>query len=293
MVRLWVAVCFVLLSFGPAQAAQPTSEEIISVSKMLADARALEAKGRRADALAIALKLEPAIGAMFGDVSRQHSDILAWLSGLYRDQSRMTEAEAALWRAVAIDEQIPGVGQKDLGHSLGSLGELYSEEFRLAEAEPPLNRALAIAETDRTAGEAAIGSRLLDLGRLYLLEGRLTEARPLLERALALTEKSGGKHDTAVVVSNLGLLHLSTRDFAAAEPLLLRALALDTATLSADDPGLASDWGNLGHLYREEGRFAEAEPCDRPPRAHGQSGPGDGAQQSRRCALGRGQARRR
>jgi hypothetical protein len=149
----------VLLSLGPAQAAQPTSEEITAISKMLGDARALEAEGRRADALSIALKLEPAIDAMFGDVSRQHSDILAWLSGLYRDQNRMTDAETALRRAVAIDEQIPGEGQKDLGHSLGLMGELYSEEFRLPEAETPLSRALAIAEADRNVGGAAIGSR--------------------------------------------------------------------------------------------------------------------------------------
>lgn len=98
----------------------------------------------------------------------------------------------------------------------------------------------------------AVGSMLQRLGRY-------DEAEPILRQVLAVQERVLGPDDvnTMTTVTSLGMLYSDMSRFAEAEPFLLRSVAA-AGRVPPRDTIIAR--GNLGNLYRVQGRLVEARP---------------------------------
>ena len=104
---------------------------------------------------------------------------------------------------------------------------------------------------------------LNNLAVLYAAQGRYAEAEPLYKRALGIREKALGPDHPDVgtvaqqpgrAVSRPGPLR---RGRAAATS---ARLAIREKALGPDHPDVGTSLNNLASLYRDQGRYAEAEP---------------------------------
>ena len=180
------------------------------------------------------------------------------------EQDRLTEAEAAYQRAVALRPQHPG--------ARNNLGRLYMQQGRRPEAEKEFRVLLQAAP--------GVAPARLNLAGLLLRQGRWEEAEAEYRRVLDFDDTRG------IAQKHLGHIVLQYRDDpAAALAYYDQALALDSApdaafwcgrgvafkalgrlaeAEEAYQQALASDaeyieaWFNLGNLYRENGRLTAA-----------------------------------
>ncbi|KAE9372964.1 HET-domain-containing protein [Stipitochalara longipes BDJ] len=113
-----------------------------------------------------------------------------------------------------------------------------------------------------------------NLGNLYADQGKLTEAEQMYERALRGREKALGAEHTLTLdtVNNLSLLYADQGKLAEAEQMYERALrgyeqalgaehtsTLDIQALGAEHTSTLDIVNNLGDLYADQGKLAEAE----------------------------------
>jgi len=192
--------------------------------------------GKHAEAVSLAEKYVALAHGQYGDEDPQYATALLLLAGLYKSQDRYAEAELLYKRALAIIEKTRGPEHLDVSNSLKDLAELYEYQGRYDEAEPLYKRVLAIREKVLGPEHRNVGDLLKELAWIYERQDRYAEAEPLLKRELAIREKA------------LGLEH---RD------------AWDTL----NELKVAVSLASLAALYRNQGRYAEAEPLEMRARA--------------------------
>jgi tetratricopeptide (TPR) repeat protein len=142
------------------------------------------------------------------------------LGKLLRDESRFSDAETAMKRAVALREKASPPNEPALRQALSYLGDLYQALGRYSEAGVLFMRAIAIQEKIAPADELGLAPYWVVLGTNYRMQSRFAEAEPLLRRALSIRE----------------------------------------ALLQPSDPAIGESLYSLGALYRWQGRYIEAEP---------------------------------
>jgi tetratricopeptide (TPR) repeat protein len=182
-----------------------------------------------------------------------------------REARRWDEAERAMRRALAIQEQVFGPRRPEVALTLGALGDTLEETDRYAEAEPLLRRALAIRR-------AALGDRhpdtALSLNNLAYnidAQGRYAEAQSLYAEALEITRAVRGERSatTAGAYNNLAANLSAQGKYPEAETLYRKALEIRLAVQGERDPLTAGAYGNLGSVLTAQGRPADAEPMFR------------------------------
>jgi tetratricopeptide (TPR) repeat protein len=141
------------------------------------------------------------------------------LGNLYRDQGRLTEAEAMYKETLVGCEKAFGVEHQATLATVNYLGILYWRQSRHTEAETMYKRALAGYEKALGVEHVSTLDAINNLGILYDQQGRLAEAEVMYKKAVSGKEKA------------LGVAHPST---------------LGTVK-------------NLLILYQQQGRLAEAE----------------------------------
>ena len=193
-----------------------------------------------------------------------HPDLATWLNNLanlYQATGRYAEAEPLYQRAIAIGEKTLGPDHPNLAIRLNNLAVLYRATGRYAEAEPLFQRAIAIGEKTLGPDHPDLATRLNNLANLYRATGRYAEAEPLFQRAIAIGEKTlGPDHPnvaTGSTTSPVSTGHRPLRRGRAPLPARHRHRREDPRPR----PPRPRHWlNNLASLYRDTGRYAEAEP---------------------------------
>ena len=183
------------------------------------------------------------------------------LSTLLFVTNQLSEAEALMRRALAIDEAGYGAEHAKVAIHLNNLAVLLKATNRLSEAEPLMRRALAIDEASFGAEHPEVATALNNLAQLLQATDRLSEAEPLMRRALAIDEASyGAEHpNVARDLNNLAALLQATNRLGEAEPLMRRALGGNEASYGADHPNVATNLNNLAQLLQDANLLGEAE----------------------------------
>ncbi len=187
----------------------------------------------------------------------EHPDVatsIINLANLYRDQGKYAEAEALYQRALEILEKALGPEHLDVAGSLASQALLYSDQGKYAEAEPLLKRALAIMEKALGPEHPTVAPVLESYAYLLRKMGRDDEAVQMEARAKTSRGKSRWETNTAA-----GYEAYEQGDYAEAEKAWSAALQ-EAEKFGPEDPRLAESLGNLGVAYRDQGKYAEAEP---------------------------------
>jgi tetratricopeptide (TPR) repeat protein len=122
------------------------------------------------------------------------------------------EGEAAIRRALAIQERALGPTDPAVADSVNMLGLLLAHQNRVADARRAYRRALAIWETAPGGPRVERGHAHANLGNSYQSEGHLRRAEQEYATAVAIWEAAGwrGERPLANVLSNLASVYDAT-----------------------------------------------------------------------------------
>ena len=195
-----------------------------------------------------------AIGATHLD-DADRAETLSDLGRVLLDEGRLSEAEDALAKSLAIEKRI--------GHAtaagLGNLGAVYSAERRDGEAIALLNRALKVAQTSPTSLELSV-EILNSLGVTYFRQRRFKKSEQLFQQALqTLAGTSAFEVNAGSILNNLGVVYCEQRKYPLAEEFMTKSIKLTTAHLGPAHPALTDMLNSLGVVYANIGRYADAE----------------------------------
>jgi tetratricopeptide (TPR) repeat protein len=180
---------------------------------------------------------------------------------LYRDQSRLNEAEEMYERALQGREKALGPNHMSTLHTVNSLGILYRGQGRLDKAEEMFERALKGRTEAFGPDHTSTFQMVNNLGLLYADQDRLDKAKEMYKRALEGWEKALGYDHmlTLQTVSNLGNFYRDQGKLNEAEEMYERALKGRTEALGPDHTSTLQTVNNLGLLYADRGRLDKAE----------------------------------
>src|SRR5439155_2369559 len=190
-------------------------------------------------------------------VDADRAGILSDLGTLLLDEERLSEAEEAFIKSLAIQKRR---GEKRATAAvLRQLGAVYSIERRDAEAIALLNRALIAAQTP-PASLGLTAEIFNSLGVAYFRKGHFKKAEQLFQQALqTLTNTGTFEANAGPLLNNLGAVYCEQRKYPLAEELLTRSLMLTTAQFGPAHPALTDTLDGLGVVYTRIGRYADAE----------------------------------
>ena len=248
--------------------ANPEIDDAVSLEERARHARSLGRLDDAASYLELALSLkEEQLGPNHPSVAQT----LGQLAGVYAEQGRDEEAEAAYQRAIGINQQ-SGSRTVLAAKVLSDLALFYLSQGRSDEALPLLESALDIELHVFGPEHPNVASRLAALGLLYRQQGLYDEAEPFLTEALLVRERVYALDDpeTTGAMTSLAHLYRQQERYAEAEDLFQRALAIHE---NMDDQArVALDLANLSVLYISNDQFSDAGPVfERALRIEGQN----------------------
>ena len=191
------------------------------------------------------------------------ASILNELAVINYAQGKFTEAEPSLRRSVEIVSRRFGPNHRDILPYLDNLAAFNDTLGRYRQAQTLYSQVLSIQESSFPANEIGIADALRKLAGAYLNLGKYEEAEWRLNEALdmatsAIAEKNLGASTLSPFLNGLGQLRKKQKRYQDAERLLKEQWSIDMRSGIALE--LAYDKTDLGLLYCDEGRFAEAEP---------------------------------
>lgn len=188
------------------------------------------------------------------------AEILSNLAGLYRDQSRLEEAEPLLARSLEIWENDPETGPDDLARAYVNQADIYRLQGRYEDAAALAARGLELARQIFDPEHPELAWFPDQVGLIYTEIGRYPEAEAAYGEALALLERSAPDHPlTAQVLNDLGRLLRETGRYEEAEKHYLRALDIRRRVFGPDHPETAVTLTQLARsLFLRGGRDGRA-----------------------------------
>src|SRR5215831_4845433 len=184
-----------------------------------------------------------------------HAGILSDLGTVLLDEGRLSEAEEAFTKSLAIEKRLGQATAAVLGH----LGAVYSVERRDVAAIALLNRALKAAQTSPSTPEVTV-EILNSLGVTYFRQGRFKKAEQLFQQALqTLAGTETFEANAGSILNNLGVVYYEQRKYPLAEEFVTKSLMLTAAHLGPAHPALTDALNSLGILYTKIGRYSDAE----------------------------------
>jgi tetratricopeptide (TPR) repeat protein len=239
-------------------------------------------QGRTADAEALSKRVLAINEKAYGADSLRALSNLNNLAAIYESEKRNDEAEKYYKRALEIEDRSPEARLLRMTVVLDNLAQLYLWEHRYADAEPLLERALEIASASPYASAPKLKWRRDVLASVYSAEGKEAQAETLLAEPAG----SQGRLQDPDLAEAFDL-ELRAESFCKQGSLDLAETAYQQAAATVEKvrgpdeanflPNLLED---LGKMYQEEQRYAEAESvfkralalCDKAPgpKNHGQ-----------------------
>lgn len=218
----------------------------------------------------------------FGPEDARVSETLNGLAFVRKDLGQRPGAEAALRRALTIDEKRLGTNNVELFGELLGIAELCSFAHRFDEAEIYFLRAQTLAEWKVGKFDRLVGVCLEGRAIAAMQDNRLEESEKLFKQALDLLEtsrrglmsssRSGPNNlqysqwvappnpsEVAVALNNMGLLYKMEKKYGDAETTLNRSLKLYEEQYGKKSLNLCNGLLNLAGVYVLEGKLTEAE----------------------------------
>lgn len=223
----------------------------------------LDQSRNRAEALPIAQKSIEIYREQLGVRHPFIAKKLINLALLYKNLQRFRDAESIYKEALSIHRSHLGDGHPEVALALNSLAVVYEYIGRYSDAEPLYQQALEINKKVLNNNSPRIATALNNLAGLYYFQGRYGEMKPLLEEALSISKKISEPVERGkAVASSLGWLAFMYRaqgQSNKAKVLHQQVLKLDREYYGDRHNVVAIDLNNLGEIYLEEGRYAEAK----------------------------------
>ncbi len=181
------------------------------------------------------------------------------LSGVYQQQGRYDEAEAAARRAVelfSLERAAPG-----LESALQQLAIAKKSQGELEAADDLLARVREMREARLGTRDPKTAETYAETGALRLTQLRFHEGEELLQRAIGIWKQSGlsMSNQSAAAVNNLAQTYKLTGAYEKADPLYREALEICERTVGKTNPSYALFLGNFADLMRLDGRLYAAE----------------------------------
>ncbi len=239
--------------------------------------------------------LSRALAAAEERVGPAHPDLLAILAPLaelrFRDAD-ITRATEMRRRSLRIAVDAFGSSSVPAAEAMVALASLYIELRRYLDAEPLLIAAraaltgpasapvlsrlarVALARGDKDCARSwaeqalaidegnqasARSERLRTLGAVFAAEEQFEQSERILRQALAIDREDKDELAAARSLSGLAHAYLRQKRYAGALPLVQEAMLLPQAQLAATHPLLAEDLHDLGLVYLETKRTADAQ----------------------------------
>lgn len=189
------------------------------------------------------------------------ADALNALGSLYYAQGRLTLAEDAFARGLALETATSGDAHPEVARSLNNLGEIARARGRYDEARAHLERALEIYETTLGSEHPDVAGPAVNLGTVFMEQHRHAEAEPWLRDALRIEERVLGPEHIALAstLGNLGNVLRLRGALDEAEAVQRRALKIERRVLGPSHPEVAASMTNLANVLRSQGKLHEAE----------------------------------
>jgi serine/threonine-protein kinase len=229
-------------------------------------ARVLGARGANTEAEATQREVLDIARTVYGDSSRAVAMAVANLAGYVQRQGRLDDAAELHAEAVRRLRDHDGAAAPAPAVAVTNLAYTEFLRGRTAEAEALYRGALPVLDS-AWRGTPRIASILTDFGWVLQTRGRCREAEDPLRRALEMFRPRGaGDRDLIRTQRFLGGCLLDLGRYAAAESLLVVAHQSLLATFGDRNRYTLEAAGDLGRLYREWGRPAEAARFEAPSR---------------------------
>jgi len=180
--------------------------------------------------------------------------VLAWVRGKLAEVHGLHEEAERCYRD-SLDHLHSYMYVKERVRSLDSLAYVYWRSDRNEEALETLNDAYSILLQHQIGGLHRI-SVLVNAGVVYARLGEWHAAMRFLQEADEVNQSLKTQFKTGHIFMTLGICYMRTKKFDAAEALYLRAIHYYEFT--ADPVNKAGSYANLGLLYIETERYAEA-----------------------------------
>lgn len=222
----------------------------------------LRQRGQASQALPVAQQAVQIAQSTFGPNDRRLGLSLDALGLLYKSLDDLADADSCLRRALAIIKAADGPSSKDAATILLNLADLYADHGRWGEAESDFREALTISVQAYGQNDPHVADVLRDGGSLMIDEGKLMDAARVLRGAIAIYTAAGPACNSQLAATyNLaGLDVADAGDRKTAETLFQKAIGLSEKAQGPNSTTLATYIANLAGVYKDEQRFAEAEP---------------------------------
>ncbi len=231
----------------------PAHPDLLAILGPLARLRFRDAEIAEATALR-RRSLKIAIDA-FDNGSVPAAEAMVALASLYIELRRYLDAEPLLIAAGDILSTRLGTGDRAMAPLLSGLARIALARGDKSRARKWAEQAVAIDE--KNASEERSGP-LRTLGAVLAAEEEFAASERVLRQALALDREGKDEAATARTLSQLAESCLRQKHFTAALPLIEEALVIDQGLLGATHPFIADDLYDLGLVYLETGRPADA-----------------------------------
>ena len=176
---------------------------------------------------------------------------------LLKEKGDLAAAEAMLWKALKIEEDVFGPDNIESASTLYELGFLRAAHGDLKVAETVMRQSLATREKLLKPTDPLLATTLIGLAGVLSEKGSAVERESLLRRALWIYEQALGSehHTVGATLMQLGrALHDHGR-YDEAEPLYRRALKIAEATSGPEHADAGIVLASLGSLLDDSGDF--------------------------------------
>jgi tetratricopeptide (TPR) repeat protein len=226
-----------------------------------AEAQALEAKGRHAQAQPLRERSLALFRELFGEEDLYTTLGANNLAMNLNAQGKYAEAEEGFRKALALRLKLLGEEHPLTTTSYNNLSLNLNAQGKYAEAEKGFRQALALRRHLLGEEHSLTAQGYNNLAGNLNSQGKYAEAEKGYRQALALRRKLLGEEhsDTAEGYNNLAANLLDQGKFAEAEEGYRQALALRRKLLGEEHPETAVSYINLAVLRDKQGNYAEAE----------------------------------
>jgi tetratricopeptide (TPR) repeat protein len=180
---------------------------------------------------------------------------LNWQRGAYQN------AATEYTKLVEILEQTKGVDSPDVAMALRDSATVARFQDDFPQAEMKFRHAVEILDAGKAKHKSISLQVFDDLGGLYLASGNFKFAGEIFGRGLEILDTTD--NDALVGVgefwNDYGFFCYTIARFATAEESYLKALRWERASLGGNHPFLAVTHANLGNLFRQQGRYLDAQ----------------------------------
>jgi tetratricopeptide (TPR) repeat protein len=176
---------------------------------------------------------------------------------LLKDKSDLAAAEAMLWKALKIEEEVFGADNIESASTLYELGFLRAAHGDLKVAETVMRQSLATREKLLRPAHPLLATTLVGLAGVLSEKGSAVEREALLRRALWIYEQALGSdhHTVGATLTQLGRALQDHGRYDEAEPLYRRALKIAEAMSGPEHADTGVVLASLGSLLDDKGDF--------------------------------------